>query len=139
MKPSSIKNFDRLYIGSIVVGLIGFFFSYGAAVEQVSAELPEAGAGGLVSGGLIIGLVVGTAISLALWFLISVLRIELMKWILAIIAAFGILGLFVGLGSELATGTTQAFNTLSTLLSIAAIFFLFQPDAKAWFAEKRGG
>ena len=33
---------------------------------------------------------------------------------------------------------SQISGIISTVMAVAAIYMLFQPDAKAWFAEKRG-
>jgi len=138
MKPASIKKFDMLYLGSIVVGLIGFAVNYGAIADQANAQLAAAGAEGMGSGIMIGGLLLGVAISLALWFLVSVARIELVKWILAVFTAWSVLSLLRGAGSELTGSLNLVFGVIGTVLNVAAIWFLFQPDAKAWFAEKRG-
>lgn len=138
MKPASIKKFDVLYLGSIVIGLIGFAINYASISQLANAELAAAGAEGIGAGVLIGGLMFGIAISLGLWFLVSVMRIEFVKWILALFAAYSVLSLLMSLGTEMGGGLNLVFGVLSTLVSIAAIWFLFQPDAKAWFAEKRG-
>ncbi|WP_226699655.1 hypothetical protein [Qipengyuania gaetbuli] len=137
MKPASIKKFDMLYLGSIVVGLIGFAFNYGDLVETTNAELAAAGVEGM-GGGIMIGsLIFGIVINLALWFLISGLRIEFVKWILVLFAAWAIFSLATTFG--LLSGLNLVFTLVGNLMTLAAIYFLFQPDAKAWFAEKRGG
>ena len=79
MKPGSIRKFDWLYLGSIAVSLLGFVFNYDTIAAQTNAELTAQGVEGLSTGVLIGGLLFGTAISLALWFMISILRIELAK------------------------------------------------------------
>ena len=138
MKPSSIKKFDMLYLGAVVVGLIGFAVNYGAISERANADLAAAGMEGMAGGVMIGGLIFGVAINLALWFLVSVLRIEFVKWILALFAAYSLVSLFLGMNSELVGGLNFVFGAISAAISIAAIWYLFQPDAKAWFAEKRG-
>lgn len=138
MKPASIKKFDMLYLGSIVVGLIGFAVNYGTIADQANAELAAAGVEGMGSGVMIGGVLVSVAISLALWFLVSVVRIEFVKWILAVFAGWSVLSLLMGVGSELTSSLNLVFGVIGTVLGIAAIWFLFLPDAKAWFAEKRG-
>ena len=39
----------------------------------------------------------------------------------------------------LLSGLNLVFTLIGNVMTLAAIYFLFQPDAKAWFAEKRGG
>ncbi len=34
---------------------------------------------------------------------------------------------------------TMVWGLVSTVMTVLAIWFLFQPDATAWFAEKKGG
>ena len=138
MKPPSIKKFDYLYLGSIVVGLIIFALTYQTALDGAQAEMAAAGQSGIEVGpGLIIGgLAFGIAINLALWFLVSGLRIEFVKWVLAIFAAWGVLSILTALAMGEA-GVAQLLGLIPSVMSIAAIYFLFQPDAKAWFAERR--
>ena len=138
MKPPSIKKFDYLYLGSIVVGLIIFALTYQTAMEAAQAEIAASGTeiGDVGPGLLIGGLAFGIAVNLALWFLVSGLRIEFVKWILAIFAAWGVVSVLIGLTSgEMLL--SQLLGLIPMAMSIAAIYFLFQPDAKAWFAERR--
>ena len=137
MKPASIKKFDMLYLGSIVVGLIGFALNYGDLVETTNAELAAAGVEGMAGGIMIGSLIFGIVINLALWFLISGLRIEFVKWILVLFAAWALFSLAATFG--LLSGLNLVFTLIGNVMTLAAIYFLFQPDAKAWFAEKRGG
>jgi hypothetical protein len=45
-----------------------------------------------------------------------------------------------GFGSEMAPkGLTLIASAVTTLMQAVAIYFLFRPDAKAWFADGRGG
>ena len=139
-KPDSIKKFDYLYIGSIVVGALGLLLGWGALMDQVNAELAAQGLepeGGFATGAIIGGFVFGTALSLALWFLVSVLRIEFVKWILLAFLLYGLFTMFVGV-SQTGFDLVQVFGIISTIMSAAAIYMLFRPDAKEWFAAKRG-
>lgn len=140
MKPASIRKFDLLYLGSIALSIVGFALGYGAMTEMVQTELAAAGAaaevGAMSSGMLIGGILFGVAISVAIWFLISVLRIEIVKWLLIVLTVWGA----TYIPAMFADGiqATDATSLVGTAMTIAAIYFLFQPDAKAWFAEKRG-
>lgn len=138
MKPASIKKFDLFYLGSIVVGLIGFALSYGALLNQTNAEMAAAGAEGMGEATLMGGLIVGVLFSVGLWFLISVWRIEVIKWVLALFVAWSVISLAMGLSAGFTLTTTMIIGLVSTLMSIVSIYFLFQPDAKAWFEEDRG-
>jgi len=136
MRPKSIRNFDFLYLGGIALSLVTFLLTYDDMVAEIQRQTAESGlqvGGGAALGGFLFG----TVISIAIWFLISRLRIEVVKWVLVVFFLFGLIGLPVVLANVL---------TLSGLLNLAifvvqalAIWMLFQPDARAWFAEKRGG
>lgn len=135
MQPNSIKKFDLLYLGAVALGLINGVLSYGMMKAELEAQL--AGTGIEVGmGSLIGGLAFSLVISLALWYLVSRLRIELVKWVMLAFLAFGLIGLpalFVN-GFQF----TDIIAIIVFAMQAAAIYFLFQPDAKAWFAEKNG-
>ena len=135
MRPQSIKYFDYLYLGSIALGVLSFLLNYNAIAAEIDRETAETGVqigSGLAMGSLIFSVIV----SLALWFLISRLRIEFVKWILIVFFFVGLIGIptvFAQLPNLQAI-----LSLIATVLQALAIYFLFQPDAKAWFAEKRG-
>lgn len=139
-KPDSIKKFDYLYLGSIVVGLLGLVLGWGTLMEQMNAEMAKSGLdpeSGAAYGAIIGGVIFGTLISLALWFLISVLRIEFVKWILILFAMWGVFSILTGTAAGM-VGMVEIAGIVSTIMSLAAIWMLFKPDAKEWFAAKRG-
>lgn len=136
MRPDSIKKFDMLYLGSVILGLINFALGYDIIYAQMEAELAGSGVEPN-SAFLIAGILIGTAISIALWFLISRMRIEFIKWLLIVFLIwnlFSLPGMFAD-GVQL----IDMIGVAIFALQAAAIAFLFRPDAKAWFAEKRGG
>ena len=138
MKPAAIKKFDWLYLGSIVVGLIGFALNYGTVADQTSAELAADGIEGATTGLLIGGMLFGVAINVALWFLVSVLRIGFVKWIIALFVAWGLLSLGMAIASGQTAGTNFIFGIISSLMVVVSLYYLFQPEAKAYLDAKRG-
>ena len=139
-KPGSMKTFDLLYLGSIVVGLLGLAFGWDGLVEQMVAEFSAQGVEAdaqTASFSLILGFAFASVINVALWFLVSVLRIEFVKWLLVIFLVYGIFSIVVGV-SESGFDLTQITAIVSTAMSIGAIYFLFQPASKEWLAAKRG-
>ncbi|MXO62980.1 hypothetical protein [Qipengyuania oceanensis] len=135
MRPQAIRNFDYLYLGSLVLGVISFVLNYDAIIAEVQRETAANGmemGGGLAIGSLIFGLIV----SLALWFLVSRLRIEIVKWVLVLFFVFGLIGMpavFAQLPSLHAV-----ISLIVTVMQAIAIYFLFTPEAKAFFADKGG-
>ncbi|WP_369026410.1 hypothetical protein [Qipengyuania sp. RANM35] len=137
MKPASVKKFDMLYLGSVAVGLVGVALNYGNIVDAANAEMAAQGLEATMGGGVIVvSLLFGVVISLALWFLVSVLRIEMVKWIIALFTGWSVVSYIASFDSRMDPSIISGL--VSTVMTVAAIYFLFQPDAKAWFAEKRG-
>ena len=137
MKPASVKKFDWLYLGSIIIGLAGVALNYENLVAAADAEMAAQGVEGMMTGGfLIVSLLFGVSISLALWFCVSVLRIELVKWVIALFTAWSIVSYIGSFDTRMDLSIISGL--VSTVMTIAALYYLFQPDAKAWFAEKRG-
>lgn len=134
MRPQSIRRFDLFYLASIALGAIGFFISYGALVAQVDAELAQTGQafGNVVVWG---SFVVGMAISLILWFFVSRKGSSLAKWLLILLFILGLRGL-VGIFAG-PFGLLDVINLAVIVLGAVAIFYLFQPDARAWFEGER--
>ena len=139
MKPASIKKFDMLYLGSIVVSLVGVVLGWDTMMADMNTQMSAQGTEmegmeGIASGAAIGGLALGFAISLLLWALVSVWRVEFVKWILALFAAWGVVSLLLSLGAGVTVATV--FAIASTVMGVVAVYFLFQPDAKEWFASK---
>lgn len=141
MKPDSIKRFDWLYLGSVAVGIASVVLQWDAIVAATTAEVAAAGAtefdDDMALGAVIFGTVVGVGISLILWLLISVFRIEIVKWLLCLLAAWSLANLPSLFSEAQDIGLAAVLSLVSTLLSLVALYFLFRSDAKEWFAAKR--
>ncbi|MDG6079480.1 hypothetical protein E3U23_09770 [Erythrobacter litoralis] len=135
MKPTAIKRFDWLYLGAIVLSTVATFINYDSLMAQMEAELATSGAESVSSIALIGGFAFGIVVSLALWFLVSVLRIGLVKWIIAIFAGWGAVSFVL---SMLQTGfdVSLVLGAIAVIMNVAAAALLFTPEARAWFASK---
>ena len=91
---------------------------------------------GIGIGTLIFGIIFGIGIAVALWYLVVHLRIELVKWVMLAFLALGLLGIPTLFADGFQLTDILAFAVFA--IQAVAIYFLFQPDAKAWFAEKNG-
>ena len=131
MKPPSIKKFDYLFLGSLAVNLFIFILTYDDILAMAQKKISEYGATALTA-----GVIFSLIVNLALWFLLSRQRIEAIKWVLAAFAAYTVGSILANLASGEYLGS-QLLGLIPSVMSIAAIYFLFQPDAKAWFAERR--
>jgi len=139
MKPQSIRRFDLFYLGSIAFSLIGYVVSYDAMVAQMAARTAAAGVR-LGAGTVMATIVVSLAVELLLWFLVSRKAVAVAKWIIVLLLLFGLASTVGLLGVPgLFSGTWTILKTVSLLALLteaAAVFYLFQPDANAWFAHK---
>jgi hypothetical protein len=131
MRPQSIVMFERLFLASLVLSVLSYFLSYDALVAQIERE-PGATQLGLGGGFLIGSMVVGIAIYLLLWFLIARKASSVAKWILVVFVA---LGLAFSVPAALAGPWDLALILGFVVygLEVAALVYLFQSDAAAWF------
>ncbi|WP_374407369.1 hypothetical protein [Pelagerythrobacter sp.] len=135
MRPDSIRKFDMFWLGALALGVVNFLLTYGSLKAQIDAQFAQSGLDADMGGaGLIGGFVFGIVINLALWFLVSRLRLEFVKWILILLILLGL----TGLPDLFATGVAVSIvlSLVAIVMQAAAIWFLFRPDAKAWFASK---
>lgn len=135
MRPDSIGKFDMLFLGMVFLGLLNAAIGYDELSVWFDAQ---AAAAGLENGEVLLGvsLIFGLVLNCALWFLVSRLGIEFVKWILLLLLILGLIGLPALFTDGL--GAADVLPLISYVLNAAAIYFLFQPDTTAWFAEKAG-
>lgn len=134
MRPASIRKFEILFLASLLTGLIGTLISWNATLAQF-----RAGAGGVeLSPAILIGvLAVIYAIMLLLWYLIARRASKIAKWILVVFTLISLIGI-PALFSPPFT-LSKGIELLSNLLQVAAVVFLFLPDARVWFAGDKAG
>ncbi len=133
MRPNSIIMFERLFLASLVVGLVGLALTYQQSVDALANDPATAALG--LGGGALLGIVVFSyAISLLLWYFIARRASTVAKWIFIVILALGLVSL-VGVVTGPWTLET-ILNVVVYGLEVVAAGFLFQPDAKAWFASR---
>ena len=135
MRPDSIRKFDMLWLGALALGVVQFFLGYGALKAEIETQLAgTAMRAGTSDAALVGGFIFGIVISLALWFLVSRQRLEFVKWILILLFFWGL----INLPSAFAAGLTLmgALSIVAAIMQAAALYFLFRPDAKAWFAAR---
>lgn len=132
-RPHSIIWFERIFLGSLLLGLVNSVLTWSTLTDQISAT---PGASMLGSNFLIGTMAVGIVINLLLWYFIArrgsnVARII---WtILFAIGAFGIIGVFLQ--------PTPVLMKIAPLVSFAlqaiGVFLLYRPDAKPWFSPNK--
>ena len=135
MRPQSIELFEKVYLGSIALGLVNTALSWGA----LTASLKTVSDGAMKMGpGVMVGsIVIGLVISLLLWFFVARRASSVAKWIFVVITAIGVFGVLSSLANPLAPkGLTMIGGMIATALQVFAARLLFKPDAVAWLESK---
>ena len=131
MRPASIVNFERLYLGAIALGVVNTFLSWDRSLALLRAQPVQFGPGFLIA-----TTTIGLAIQLLLWFFIARRASAVAKWILVVLVALGVIALAVSLArNPMIDGVAGIIGLITYALQIAALWMLFRPDARAWFDE----
>ncbi len=132
-RPNSIIWFERLYLGSVALGLLNSLFNWSRLTEQVAAT-PGAG---MLPGGFLIGsMIFGIVINLLLWYFIARRGANVARIIMTVLFAFGIIGVFMMFFQPLPLAM-KAAPILSFALQAVCVFLLWRPDAKPWFSPNK--
>jgi hypothetical protein len=130
MRPTSILYFERLSLLSIFAGIA---FAVAAWQDGIAADR-VAGFGPafmpLLQGA-------GLAFLLLLIFLISRRASVVAKWVLSALFVLGAVYIAPQLPEELGRGLIGLLLVTQLAIQIAALYFLFTPEARAWFGERR--
>lgn len=141
MRPKSIVNFEIAALLAVLVGIVNSFLSWDKMMAVQQAKLVAQGQGkmvGMTSSLALAMAVIFVLIWLLLIWLVSRKGSPAAKWIYAVLAVIALIAGLYGLMQGPVYGTVQfVLAIVQDLLSLAALWFLFQPDAKAWFAEGR--
>ena len=131
MRPKSIVMFERLFLASMAISLVVAVIGYDQ-IERVAATDPALRQFGLGSG-LLIGVIAASyAIYLLLWYLIAHRAVNVAKWVLVVFVAFGVASSVPAI-LKAQMGYMTMLSLAAYALEIAALVYLFQADAKAWF------
>ena len=134
MRPASIDWFDRLFLGSLALGIANSALSFGKNLEMMQNS---PGGDNFGAAFMIGSLAASMAVSLLLWFFIARRASTIAKWILVIITGLGAIMMVPAIGMLAEAGVVSLVLALViTALQLAAISFLFRSDAAAWFASK---
>ena len=123
--PKSIKLFEQLFLGSLVLGVI-----QGALM---SSEMGLSGGEAYSVAGMqvLILLIVG-----ALVLLTSRKKSVICKWVNTVFVVLG-MGMFIpSLAMFIEQGVMGVISAVQVLMQAYAIYLLFNADSKAWFASK---
>lgn len=135
-RPASIIRFEQLYLGHIVVGLIGSVISLFGTDNPALAEAKE----GLGLWVFPVVLGVGLLTQILLWYLVARRGAAVAKWTIVAFAAlnlfgaaFLLFGLVTGLGAESRSLAGTICSLAASAFLLAAVSMMFRPDTRAWF------
>ncbi len=134
MRPNSIVMFERLVLLGILLGIINSFLVWDQMQAALGAQGTAVGSGTVVT----IQAITIALYLLLVWF-ISRKGSPIAKWIYIVLAGIGLIMGIMGIEQTMAFGSLAMLLTLvQYAITIATIYLLFRPDAKAWFSDGRG-
>lgn len=133
MRPASIVQFERIFLASLAVRLLGDGIAIGASLKAAKAAALTTQFGLSAVLGV---LVLVYAAMLALWYFAARRQSVIAKWLISIwfvvAACTTALSLFRGgFGFDLGS----VLGLLTFLLLGWSVSYLFKPDADAWFTK----
>lgn len=135
-KPLSITRFERFWLGSTLLWLVGTGLAWGRTQRALRVN-PQTVAVADWAQWFTVGLVVAT--TLVLWYAVARRASVVAKWFVVALAVVGagrlLLALFALVGSANPHPLSQGAFILSAALTIASAAMLFRDDARAWFGE----
>ncbi|WP_109355348.1 hypothetical protein [Sphingorhabdus sp. EL138] len=132
MRPTSIIRFERFYLGALALGLVGNVFNWNNAISMLETDPSTAAMG---PGFLVFSIAFGLVISLLLWFLAARKAVGVAKWIITVFFGFGLIS--VPFSFNQLSGLAIATSMVTIALQAIAVYMLFRPDAKKWFAGEK--
>ena len=141
MRPDSIKKFDLFYLGSIAVGAINTIIHRDLLARDLQRQFAQQGEavvemfsgseGVFVIGGIVLNVLLG----LLLWFLVSRQKIGVIRWIIALWVAYGLISLPAMIGAL--PSLVAILGLFVIVLQLVALYFLFQAETTIWLKGKR--
>ena len=136
MRPKSIINFERLYLGALAIGLVNILLSWqqGQALLNNNADARAVG-----QSVIYVSIFIGLLIPLLLWYFTARRASVVAKWIVVILFVLGLISLVVNFKQTVVlTELAGILGLVGLVMQAAAVWMLFRPDAKAWFSDGRG-
>ena len=124
--PKSIKLFEQLFLGSLVLGVIQ------AALMSSELGLSGVAAYGVAGFQVLVMVFVGAFVLFT-----SRKKSVICKWISTIFFVLGMFAYIPSLAMFLEQGVIGVISAVQVLMQAYAIYLLFNADSKAWFASKK--
>jgi hypothetical protein len=134
VRPQSIILFERLYIASILLSLIGALGMM-QALPTIAPNIPP-GAAAFIPTVVIGSALFGLAIGLLLLYFVARRGSDVARWIFVAFFLFALVGLVRRTFGHSPITLPLWLNTISLvqiLLHAGCVWLLFRPDSKIWF------
>ncbi len=124
MRPASVMWFERLFAGSLAIGLAGLWLDWPRLEREAGDEL----------GFAVLGVGVLMAVGVALMLSASRRRSKLARALLAALVVIGMATAVPQILADLAAAPLMgALGLLQAGMQVAAVLLIFGPDARPWF------
>ncbi len=133
-RPPSIERFERLYLASFAVALLGWAYSWQSTADRLAIDPKTAAFGWLLPAALLLS----CAITLLLWYLVARRASLAAKWVVTVLTGLAVLRFAINLITVMRGAVPAVAMLLSVaivVLSVAATVHLFRDDARLWFGE----
>lgn len=146
-RPQAVETAFRLWLINVAVGVVSSLIALtmmdqliNEALEQQNAQMTEEAA----QAGIVVGIVIGLVL-VAIWLAIAFQMRKGRNWariVLAVLGGIGVIMSVIGMADAfslpgVAGFTVGVLEIVSTLLVIAAIYFMFRPESNAYFSRQR--
>jgi len=138
MRPQSIVRFEQAYLGSVVAWGLNLAVRWKPMLESFEGQ-PAIAANpqmaDVVQAILVITVLFCLMLWLLLWYFTARRASEFTRWVIVVFFGISAIGLPFSLMSYSVVGALSTGLTLVTFaLNAAAVWMLFRPDARGWFA-----
>lgn len=133
MRPASIVQFERLFLGALALDAISYALNWNAMVS-LAKTYPELGGAGPA---LVFCMIAGSvAIGVLLWYFVAQRASVVAKWLVAGWFVISTMMLALSLFRGISFALPVVIGWAAYALRAWSISYLFKPDAEAWFTRK---
>ncbi len=136
VRPASIVRFDRFYLLSIAIGVIGTILQWPQLMAMIESDpsFAPVRSAGVVLAAVFAG--AGVVISLLLWYFVARQGSVVAKWIVTVFTALSLGSLLLGISSgTVASDASGILRMVGVVLQLIATIALFRRDARPWFTN----
>lgn len=131
--PPSIRAFRLVYGAVVLLTAVNILLSWPAIAANL-ARNPALGAGGRMV--VFATVLVGLAIPALIWWFAGWRRSRIARLVLVVVVAAAVIFFLRPVATAPVVNLAMAVSLAGLALQLAALWLLFRPDARAWFARR---